>query len=121
MSDETPKTPRLGEVQPVEYQCTREMTATFGERLCGQRAEWHVMWDEAGENSLSCGEHFKEIAEKVDRGLWAIRDWHALGHACPVRRSTWIFMTEQGFGHCELTDLHPDLAALTAEPLTVGS
>jgi hypothetical protein len=102
-------TPALGDIQPIDYTCVREVGAAFGDRLCGQPATWHAMWDaETRENARACDEH---MAEAHDR--WPPYDWHPLNAACMAPGSMWQPCEPAGTGFCIEGETHPDLAALT--------
>lgn len=104
--------PKLGEITPTGYTCTRETATYFGESFCGEPAVLHIAWDVTIENSLACYKHATEALTK-----WEPYDWHEVAHACADPK-TWISSGIQGDSYCADDNVHPDLAAMAALDLS---
>jgi hypothetical protein len=74
--------PPLGPEQGWDARtCQREL----GSRLCGRPAAWHVIWDEAPENSVACDGHATEALDP-----WHALQVHPLRADCTMPGSVWV-------------------------------
>lgn len=77
---------------------------TPGTGYCGTPAAWHVMWDGALDNSLTCDEHMALVERR-----WVFDDRHRVVADCGMPGALWLYKAKR----CEFPDA-PTLAAAVA-------
>jgi hypothetical protein len=53
---------------------------------CGKPGTWHVMWDGALDNSITCDEHMELIQQR-----WMYDDRHPITADCTMPGALWLY------------------------------